>query len=185
MSRPVAQADPPAEMSLLPRVAAVARDAAEVVRFAGGWLFDKALAGWDVNVLTLDGGDPRSLRILGAHLHDLAPLLESPVPLGQCLGAIAVPGDLYRSDAGVRELADNALESAPGELLLWGDEDVPTDPSEHPWIHPHLLRPPVPVRHRLSFAALAFKAQALAAVRVPDPSAVLGDAESFRSVRVG
>jgi hypothetical protein len=41
---------------------------------------------------------------------------------------------------------------------------------------------PVPVRHRLSLAARAFKAQALAAARVPDADAVVTEAEVFRSL---
>jgi len=36
------------------------------VRSAGGWLCDRARAGWDVNVLVADGGDPQPLMILGA-----------------------------------------------------------------------------------------------------------------------
>jgi hypothetical protein len=168
--------------ALKPRVAAVARDAAEVVRFAGGWLFDQAMAGWEVNVLTLDDGDVRSLRILGAHRHDLAPVLESRAAPGSCLRAIAIPTELYRRDPGVRKIASRALAVAPGELLLWGD-GLPADLGPDPGLRPRLRRAPVPVLHRLSFAARAFKAQALAAARVQDPGAALSDAESFVSVR--
>jgi hypothetical protein len=39
---------------------------AEVVRCAGGWLFDQVMAGWDVTALTTDHADSRPLRILGA-----------------------------------------------------------------------------------------------------------------------
>src|SRR5258708_22935893 len=94
-----AKAAVPGSLSAKPRVAAVARDAAEVVRFAGGWLFDQAMAGWEVNVLTRDDGNLQSLRILGAHPHDLAPVLESTAALGQCLRAIAIPAQLYLSDS--------------------------------------------------------------------------------------
>jgi hypothetical protein len=168
--------------SLKPRVAAVARDAAEVVRFAGGWLFDQAMAGWDVSVLTLEDGDARSLRILGAHRHDLAPVLESRAAPGSCLRAIAIPGELYRCDPGVRKIASRALASAPGELLLWGD-GVPADLGSDPALRPRLRRAPVPMLHRLSFAARAFKAQALAAAQVPDSGAAVSDAESFVRVQ--
>jgi hypothetical protein len=166
-----------------PRVAAIARDAAEVVRFAGGWLFDQAMAGWDVNVLTRDDGDLQSLRILGAHRHDLASVLESRAPLGKCLRALAIPAELYLSDPGIAAIAARALESAPGELLLWGD-GAPVGLDREPGVPSRLRRAPVPVQHRLSFAAQAFKAQAMAATRVPYPGAIVGDAESFRSVSV-
>jgi hypothetical protein len=171
-----------ADDSLKPRVAAVARDAAEVVRFAGGWLFDQAMAGWDVSVLTLDDGDVRSLRILGAHRHDLAPVLESRAAPGSCLRAIAIPAELYRRDPGVRKIAGRALAAAPGEVLLWGD-GVPADLGSDPGLRPRLRRAPVPVLHRLSFAARAFKAQALAAARIPDPGMAACDAESFVRVQ--
>jgi len=180
--RQARRAKAPAEMSLQPRVTAIARDTTEVVRFAGGWLFDKAMAGWDVNVLTLDD-DLRSLRILGVNSHDLASVLESRAALGHCLQAIAVPEELYLSDPGVRKIASAALNSAPGELLLWGD-GVPADLGRQPGNYPHLRRAPRPVQHHLSFAARAFKAQALAAARIPDPGAVVSEAESFRSVSV-
>ena len=49
----------------------VASTTEDVVRSAGGWLCDRARAGWDVNVLVADGGDPRPLAILGATALDL------------------------------------------------------------------------------------------------------------------
>ena len=179
--RQAAQREDPAEISLKPRATAIARDAAEVVRFAGGWLCDKAMAGWDVNVLTLDDSDLRALRILGVNSHNLASVLGSRVALGQCLQAVAIPGELYLSDPGVRTIASRALESAPGELLLWGDE-MPADLDQRPEVRPHLRHASVPVTHELSLAARAFKAQALAAARIPDPGAVASTAESFRSL---
>src|SRR5215469_5085660 len=114
-----------AELSLKPRVAVIGRDAAEVVRFSGGWMFDQALAGWDVNVLTLDDGNVRPLRILGANPHDLAPLLAPGVAVGQCLHAVVVPADLYHAEEGVRRIARNAMESGSAELLLWDEDQSP------------------------------------------------------------
>jgi hypothetical protein len=172
----VAEDETMAELSLKPRVAVIGRDAAEVVRFSGGWMFDQALAGWDVNVLTLDDGNLRPLRILGASAHDLTPLLAPGVAVGQCLHSVVVPADLYHAEEGVRRIARNAMESGSAELLLWGE-----------YLHPDLglVREsdgPGPVRHRLSIAARAFKAQALAAARVADADAMVADAEVFRSV---
>ena len=54
------------------RVDVVAADVADVVKFAGGWLFDRAMAGWDVTVLLVDHPDERPLQILGAH----APIVQ-------------------------------------------------------------------------------------------------------------
>ena len=165
-----------AELSLKPRVAVIGRDAAEVVRFSGGWMFDQALAGWDVNVLTLDDGNLRPLRILGASTHDLAPLLAPGVAVGQCLHSVVVPADLYHAEEGVRRIARNAMESGSAELLLWDREQSPDRGLVSQ------SAGPVPVRHRLSIAARAFKAQALAAARVADADALVAEAEVFHSL---
>ncbi|MGA8547342.1 MAG: hypothetical protein WB785_19075, partial [Mycobacterium sp.] len=53
------------------RLDVVAANVADVVRFAGGWLFDRAMAGWDVTVLLVDHPDERPLQILGAQILDL------------------------------------------------------------------------------------------------------------------
>jgi hypothetical protein len=39
------------------RLDVVASSVVDVVRFAGGWLFDRAMAGWDVSVLLTDLAD--------------------------------------------------------------------------------------------------------------------------------
>ena len=53
-----------------PRLTVLAPSVVEVVRSAGGWLFDRAMAGWDVTVITSDHSDSRPLRILGASVRD-------------------------------------------------------------------------------------------------------------------
>jgi hypothetical protein len=134
---------------------------AEVVQFAGGWLFDQVMAGWDVTVLSTDNPDPRPLAILGVRIVDLETVLARQVS-GSCLQAIAVHADLYDADARVRQMVDEALRGGQTDVRLWGercsgDSDAAADP----------------VWHRLSVAARAFKAQALAAAAVPaDPSEV-------------
>jgi hypothetical protein len=82
-------------------------------------------------------------------------MLASP-GWGPCLQAIAVRADLYTSDVRVRQMVSSALDAGPAEIRLWG-EGWPAD----------LDSPADPVRHRLSVAARAFKAQALAAAAVP------------------
>jgi hypothetical protein len=147
------------------RLVVVAPRTAEVVRFAGGWLFDRAMAGWDVTVLTADHTDPRPLRILGARAVDLEDALATPGP-GPRPQAVAVRADLYRCDARVRRMVLDAAGEGRTEVRLWG-ERWPAEPGGAG-----------AVRHRLSAAARAFKAQALAA------AAVTGDAaeavETFR-----
>jgi hypothetical protein len=129
----------------------IAPSAAEAVQYAGGWLFDQVMAGWDVTVVTAEVGDPRPLEILGVRARDFDSVFAVPV-LGPCLQAIALRADLYHDDERVRRLVLAAAEAGRAEIRLWGarwpaDFDGSGDP----------------VSHRLSLAARAFKAQALAA----------------------
>ncbi|TDD91802.1 hypothetical protein E1293_01800 [Actinomadura darangshiensis] len=129
---------------------------AEAVRCAGGWLFDRVMAGWDVTVLTPDHADPRPLRILGARAADLDCALASPVR-GPRPKAIAVCAGLYGSDARVRRLVLSVLDEELVEVTLWDGEAVPDEAAGQATWQPH----------RLSVAARAFKAQAMAAAAVP------------------
>jgi hypothetical protein len=148
----------------------LAPSTAEAVRSAGGWLFDQVLAGWDVTVVTADHGDPRPLHILGVRARDLDSILAMPV-LGPCLQAIAVHTDLYDADERVRRMVLTAAEAGAADIRLWGgswpaDFDCGADP----------------VSHRLSLAARAFKAQAMAAASLPaEPAA---ETEVFRRADV-
>ena len=152
--------------SLRPRLVAIAPSVVEAVRFAGGWLFDQVMAGWDVTVLTSGDADARPALILGARVADLEMVLARRVR-GSCLQGIAVRADLYGSDARVRRMVDEAREGL-AEVRLWGEE----------W--PAALAGLAgPVRYQLSVAARAFKAQALAAAAIPADLAQ--DTEEFCS----
>src|SRR5262245_1855902 len=48
------------------RVDVVATTVSDVVRCAGGWIFDRVMQGWAVNVLITQPCDTRALAILGA-----------------------------------------------------------------------------------------------------------------------
>ena len=152
------------------RLDVVASDVADVVRFAGGWLFDRAMAGWDVTVLLtdlVDHPDARPLQILGARVIDLEDTLAAVEsrPRPQALAAAA---DLFGCDSRVRQGVLQALDHGVTEVTLWGE----TWPAE-------LDHSVGLVQHRLSTAAWTFKAQALAAAAVPDGS--IGYVETFRS----
>jgi hypothetical protein len=131
---------------LAPRVAGV-------VRAAGGWLFDRVSAGWDVIVLVADHTESRPLEILGVRVDDLEARMTARWR-GLIPHALALDTELWATDARVREglfrvLSHDLVE----EVMLWGP-GFPRD----------LGRPVESVLHRSSAAAQAFKAQALAAV---------------------
>jgi hypothetical protein len=130
------------------RLLVVAPTVLEAVWFAGGWLFDRALAGWEATVLVPDHADPRPLRILGARCGDLRTALECGHPVRP--RSVAVGADVYGGDARVRAL----VHDAGADVLLWGDGWLTAGAGSGA------------VEHRLSVAARAFKAQALAAAAV-------------------
>ena len=125
---------------------------ADVVQSAGGWLCDRARAGWDVNVFVTDPCDQLSLTILGANTvrldGDFCSLI-SGMSLG---GALAVSADLLSSDSRVRSSVANALKRGLTDVTVWGTQW----PAE-------LGRHADPVQHRVSSAARAFKLHALVA----------------------
>jgi len=145
---------------------AIAPSAAEAVQYAGGWLFDQVMAGWDVTVITAEAGDQRPLDILGVRARNLDSIFAAPV-VGPRLRSIALRTDLYRDDERVRRLVRAAVEAGRAEIRLWGDV-WPGD----------FDGSGAPVSHRLSLAARAFKAQALTAADLRH--AVTAETEVFR-----
>ena len=149
------------------RLDVVAPTVLDAVKFAGGWVCDRVMAGWDVTVLVGDHGDIRPLEILGAEVLDLESVLETweerPHPQ-----TVAVAADVLGSDSRVRQHVVNALEQGATEVTLWG-EHLPEE----------LDRSVDSVQHHLSSAARAFKARALAATSDPEAASV-GRSETFR-----
>jgi hypothetical protein len=133
------------------RLDVVAANAADAVKFAGGWMYDRVMAGWDVTVLLADRTDERPLHILGVATSDLESALalweERPHPQ-----TVAVAADLCAGDERVRRGVLGALEQGLTEVTLWGDS-LPAELDDSVG----------PVVHRLSAAARAFKCQALTA----------------------
>jgi hypothetical protein len=135
----------------------IAASVADVVRSAGGWLFDRRMAGWEVNILLSEQNDVRPLRILGAAAIDLRSGLAS-FPRGpERAAALAVAADLLAIDESIHEEVLEAVRSGLTEVALWGDSrpaDVggQVDATEY----------------RLSAAARVFKGHALAAAGLVD-----------------
>jgi len=148
------------------RLDVVAPTVLDAVRFAGGWVYDRVMAGWDVTVLIGADEDVRPLEILGAEVRDLESVLVSwddrPHPQ-----TIAVAADLFDRDSRVRKGVLTALDQGATEVTLWG-EGLPAELDESV----------DSVQHRLSAAARAFKAQALAAANASE--AAVGNTETFR-----
>lgn len=124
----------------------VGADVADVVDSAGGWLFDRVMAGWDVRVAVANPGNLAALEILGV----------KSVGLGAVFGvganaptALAVAGAVCSTDDRVRDALAASVRSARTEVTMWGDVWVPA-----------IGRPVDEVRHELSSAARLFKAQA-------------------------
>jgi hypothetical protein len=149
------------------RLDVVARNVPEVVKFAGGWLVDRAMAGWDVTVLIAADEDTTPLQILGVETYDLESAIklwaDRPHPQ-----TVAVAADLFAADERIRHGVLTALDSGLTEVTLWG-ERCPEELDETVGY----------VRHELSAAARAFKARALAATD-DQGAGTVGDCETFR-----
>lgn len=155
------------------RVVVLCEGVSDVVRAAGGWLFDRSLAGCEVNVLLTDGPNDRALRILGAHAIELDSAMASEV-LSLRPDILAVAGDLFQRDARVRHSVLETIDSGLTHVMMWGDEPPPEFDG--------LVKP---VEYRPTIAARAFKESALAAAGASQDSS--GHIETFRGVdlRVG
>lgn len=145
------------------RLDVVAASAVDVVQSAGGWLYDRAMAGWEVTVLLPQGCNTRSLRILGVRAADLDSGLAG---LGQGAAGLAVSADAFTADARVRDTVLESLHNRLTAVALWGD-GWPLGVS----------RATTRAQHLLSAAARRFKGYALAAEGISD--AGIAPAESL------
>ena len=125
---------------------------ADAVVSAGGLIFDRAMAGWDVTVVVDDdgvGSDDRPIRILGGRVSGPDQVGSEPRPQTQ-----AVATDLVVNSEQVRRVvlaARRVDQAAASEVLRWGRHRSPK-----------LNYRFVPVHHRPSAAARLFKSHALA-----------------------
>ncbi|OBA68574.1 hypothetical protein A5633_25375 [Mycolicibacterium elephantis] len=132
-----------------PQLSVIAADMVDLVSSSGGWLYDRARAGWTVNVVVGAAREVRPLTILGA-----TPVFADATSVLETTGALAVSAELLRRDARVCEQVLRLWNAGVTEVTVWGTS----------WPD-QLGRRVDPVQHRLSVAARAFKAHALAAAQ--------------------
>jgi hypothetical protein len=156
------------------RLNVVAPTVADVVSCVGGWLFDRAMLGWEITVLIAQAHeDFRPLHILGTEPVALDSVLTGQTRLPVC-DAISVAADLYFGDARVRSHVLTRLDGCRSEFTLWGgDWSTERDGNAA------LSKVPAIVEHQLSRAARSFKAHAVAAAFDSCPEAVVGPTETF------
>jgi len=150
--RMVESANEPNRSGLRYRLDVLAPSVLDAVQSVGGWLFDHAIAGWEVTVLLINQEDSRPLRILGADV--LGPVVGPEAWTRRAPAQIlALAGDLLdRDEVGLGQSVSSALRRGQTQVAVWGDHQPPElDRSLHE------------VRHELSCAARAFKAHALVA----------------------
>ncbi|CAN5753868.1 hypothetical protein BH09ACT8_BH09ACT8_57300 [soil metagenome] len=159
------------------RLTVLAPNVVDVVSCIGGWLFDRAMLGWDVTVFVADTSDARPLHILGAKTAELEPHLtgKSKVHLPD---AVSIAAELYDSDTRLQRNVLRRLDRRRTEVTVWGPDcarelrGVPAAVSHR-----------VIFEHRLSLAAQTFKAHALGAF--PNPSSnVISPTEQFCDARL-
>ncbi|SPM33431.1 hypothetical protein MRAB57_1235 [Mycobacterium rhizamassiliense] len=165
------------------RLDVIAADAVDVVQSAGGWLYDRVMAGWEVTVLLPNNRDTRSLRILGVSVVDDE--AESvAAALNSTSQTLAVSAAAFGVDARLRDKVLDALDNRMTEVALWGQP--------HQGWPLGVDRGLTKAQHLLSGAARRFKGAALAAAGMPcgdvgftetllcDPTRTHGDSELIR-----
>jgi hypothetical protein len=176
MSDPVPPPDPDLAGPSRFRLMVVSPTIPDVVRGAGGWLFDQVTLGWSARVLTAERSDPRPLHILGARGYDLRGALGQPLRTWPPQ-AISVQASLYHGDARIRGLVARARDEGLCEVMLWDAGS-----------RVHAADEASVARHQLSIAAQAFKAQALRASQLhPQASwqdAAVDGTETFLRVKI-
>jgi hypothetical protein len=151
-----------AEMDLRPprrgrgphRLTVLAPTVADIVASAGGWLFDRASAGWSVSVLLADESSDRPLRILGAETVGLCTARACAQQV-QYRRFVVISTELLSAGHPLRTALVSGLGERKRAITLWG-EPCPGEPEYS--IETLTYRP--------SAAAQAFKAQALVAAGV-------------------
>jgi hypothetical protein len=129
----------------------------DLITAAGGWLADRAMAGWEVTAFISDLHDDRPLQILGVDPVQFHPALD----LRDLCAAdsLAISPDLFIQESRIRTRVSRAATLGKPEILFVG-ESIP----------PGAWGKPTRVKHQCSTAAAAFKRHALAAAGLPADS---------------
>lgn len=123
----------------------------DAVTSVGGWLFDRGMAGWEVNVLLAECAEVRPLEILGAQCFELDAALGSLRKSPQA-HAPAVANEVFDNDDRVRQAVLLAMCRGVAEVSFWG----PGTPAG-------VDRTVTTVEYPLTSAAKVFKSHALCA----------------------
>lgn len=151
----------PAGRALKYRLDVLAIDSAEVAGTIGGWVFDRAMAGWEVNVLLAEPDCGQPLRILGARAGVLAGGADAV--FAEAAAGLAVSAALMAAHPYLVDDVRRTTRAGRTEVVVWGGAE--------------LAGPVDRVHYRPSAAARVFKRHALTAAGRPD--AVIGDVEDM------
>lgn len=135
------------------RLEVIASSVADAVRFAGGLICDRSLAGWDVSVLVPAADDDHALRILGA-----VAVTELPAPATDPQCALAVSAAAIAADDDVRNRVLDTLAADATDVLVWDAAHAVAVPAAF-----------TAVEHGISAAARVFKGQAMRTLGIDAP----------------
>jgi hypothetical protein len=135
-------------------------DVADTVRNAGGWICDRARAGWRVSAFVFDDEDETPLHVLGVRTQRLTD--DQPLSISNPLAFALAASALDRELLGRRNRSDllEAVRLKTTEVTIWGAGPVDCG------------RRFGNVEHRLSSAAKAFKVRAMEMARTSAPACV-------------
>lgn len=134
------------------RLVVLGTGVSDVVESVGGFLCDRARAGWDVSVLLARPCDMRPLAVLGVAAQELDTDVTAVLRGLSGAAAIAVGADMLTDDVLVRDDVARVVAEGLTEVIVWGRPGSGgfgdrLEPAAHP----------------LSVAATAFKRHALVA----------------------
>lgn len=138
-----------AEVGIRPRMEVFAETVAGIVTSVGGWLSDRALAGWDIHVYLPGGQDFRPLDILG--IASVREELNAWSPHRTVRSAsIAISDEVLRHRPGFAAAVDRLIARRSADVTVWGDDGRPPELERSAW----RLRP---LEYHPSGAAALFK----------------------------
>ncbi|MCK0176853.1 hypothetical protein [Mycolicibacterium sp. F2034L] len=135
------------------RLDVIAVDAEDAVRFAGGLICDRSMAGWEVSVLTSTGGGEHALYVLGA-----TTVRQVPAAVAALHQTLAVSAAAISADDAVRDRVLEGLADEATDVLIWDAQRTGAVPA--------MLET---VEHGVSAAARAYRQQALRALGADHP----------------